>query len=110
MWSWNAWTLKEYVDRRFSDQHDAVQAALAAAEKRLDGMNEFRATLADQGATFARTVEVNLQIKNLESRLEAMTTQVGENRARGSGIREMGGWIFSAVVLIVSVATFFLRH
>ena len=46
-------TLKEYVDSRFASAGSALRAAKADMEKRLDGMNEFRASLRDQANMFA---------------------------------------------------------
>jgi len=49
--------LREYTDTRFKAQEDATERARASMEKRLDGMNEFRDTLKDQGATFITKTE-----------------------------------------------------
>ena len=44
--------LKEQLVQRLAAIEQAVGVALAANDKRLDGMNEFRATLRDQASTF----------------------------------------------------------
>ena len=49
--------LREYTDTRFRSQEEATERARASMEKRLDGMNEFRNTLKDQGATFITKTE-----------------------------------------------------
>jgi hypothetical protein len=43
---------KEYFDVRINLMQAAIDVAYRDMEKRLDGMNEFRNTLKDQGATF----------------------------------------------------------
>lgn len=54
---WTTDTLKAYFERRFELTDRATAVALAANEKRLDGMNEFRQTLADQTASFLPRAE-----------------------------------------------------
>ena len=49
--------LREYTDTRFTAQEEATERARASMEKRLDGMNEFRNTLKDQGQTFITKTE-----------------------------------------------------
>jgi hypothetical protein len=51
-------SLKEYIDALFGERDRAVTAALAASDKRLDGMNEFRQTLKDQQGTYVTRAEV----------------------------------------------------
>ncbi len=74
---------KEYVDVRFSDQEQAVQAALAAAEKavvkaelasdkRFESVNEFRAQLSDQANTFISRVEYNANQKANDQKVESL--------------------------------------
>lgn len=55
---WTPATLFAYFEQRFAAQDRAVSAALAANEKRLDGMNEFRTTLKDQQGTYITRAEV----------------------------------------------------
>jgi hypothetical protein len=51
-------SLKQYIDALSAARDEALHAALAANEKRLDGMNEFRQTLKDQQATYVTRVEL----------------------------------------------------
>lgn len=54
---WTVNTLKTYMDTRFDAVEKAVETADAANEKRLDSVNEFRATLTDQQKTFITRAE-----------------------------------------------------
>jgi len=54
---WTLDALKEHFDARFDAVQQAVRTADAASEKRLDNVNEFRATLADQQKTFITRAE-----------------------------------------------------
>lgn len=82
--------LKELMQTISSDAKEAVQAALTSAkdavvvaqiaeEKRLDALNEFRASLADQTSTFIPRPE-------MEARLSAMAQRTAELLERLNGI------------------------
>lgn len=55
---WTIPALKEHFDTRFEAMQEAVKVADAANEKRLDSVNEFRASLSDQQATFVTKEQV----------------------------------------------------
>jgi hypothetical protein len=59
---------KEHEDTH-AQEHKALELAMANMDKRLDGMNEFRAQMGDQNKTFATKDETNRAITNLEGRL-----------------------------------------
>lgn len=50
--NWTIPALKEHFDVQLADMKEAVKVADAANEKRLDSVNEFRASLSDQQSTF----------------------------------------------------------
>jgi hypothetical protein len=89
---------KDAVSTGFAAQDKAVAAALAAAdraltkaesasEKRFDSVNEFRAQLSDQAASFVPRVEFNRALEAVTERMEA-TGKVSE--ARISDLRMAG--------------------
>lgn len=55
---WTIPALKEHFDARLDAMQEAVRVADAANEKRLDSVNEFRASLSDQQATFVTKEQV----------------------------------------------------
>lgn len=55
---WTIPALKEHFDVQLADMKEAVRVADAANEKRLDNVNEFRATLETQQATFVTKEQV----------------------------------------------------
>jgi|SRR5579863_5264610 len=57
--SWTAETLHQHFTEVLAERDRALSAALAASDKRLDGMNEFRQSLRDQASTFASKIEVD---------------------------------------------------
>lgn len=66
--------------QRFVEQEKAILTALAANDRRLDGMNEFRDTLKDQAATFIPRSEYDAR-ENARTDVEAaITARVSENQ------------------------------
>lgn len=66
------------ADAKWLAADQAVASALAASDKRLDGMNEFRATLADQAASFVNRDEYNVAHKAISDnvvRIELQSAQ-----------------------------------
>lgn len=120
MSEWTVDTLKEHIMGLRDGDLRAIAAASAAAEradtkadtaleKRLDGVNEFRATLADQAKQLASRVEV-----------EALEKRVGEladrfNKTEGRAVGLNAGWVYligAAGIVIAAVtliSTFFLN-
>lgn len=78
-------------DQRYEAQTESQKIALAALDKRLDSMNEFRQQLRDQGNTFftrlehdayMRAVEVDLrELRKSKDILEGKATQASVNVA-----------------------------
>lgn len=62
---WTLDTLKAHFDARFDAMEKAVKVADAANEKRLDNVNEFRATLETQQATFVTKESVRWAFTSL---------------------------------------------
>lgn len=55
---------RDYVDMRFEAEHRSADAAYQQMEKRLDGMNEFRAALDSQADAFVPRTEFE-QVRKL---------------------------------------------
>jgi hypothetical protein len=55
---WTPATLFMHFTALRASDNEATKVALAANEKRLDGMNEFRSTLRDQNSTFVTRTEL----------------------------------------------------
>jgi hypothetical protein len=60
---------RRYIDR-FEASQEALTVALEASNKRLDGMNEFRAALTDQAARMVTREEWDLNRVNVVDRIE----------------------------------------
>jgi predicted nuclease with TOPRIM domain len=116
---WTIKTLKEHFEALRADDRRAIDAALtsadranskaeAAADKRFDSVNEFRATLADQAKQLASRVEVSA----LDKRVQELTNRVNQAEGKGAGLSQGWGLLLGAAVLISStfaVAAYFLK-
>jgi len=65
-------TLREYIDLRFTETQRAIDKAEATMNERLTGMNEFRATLKDQSATFVTRAELTLIMNKIQTNLDEL--------------------------------------
>jgi len=108
--------VEDIVNGRFISQEKAVNVARDAAEKRLDGMNEFRQTLTDQNKTFVAAAEFEAYKTMVRQDLARLSTDINSlnlSRAEIAGKASQGQVIFSLIVsilgLIISLAKFFIK-
>ena len=69
-------TLREYVDKLFTLNQQAIDKAEHSMNNRLEGMNEFRDSLKDQAVKFISRDEINLMFKQLEDRTRDKTALI----------------------------------
>ena len=123
-------SLKEYFDSEidnikllikngFQESKDAVRAALdsqkeavlkseAASEKRFSSVNEFRNTLADQQRNLMPRNEVDILIKAINEKIDALNLKTITEQSKdvgkmeGMGIIAIVAGIVSTIVVILS--------
>lgn len=113
--------------QRFDAANEAVHAALvaaekattkaeAAADKRFESVNEFRAQLADQAATFIPRAESEARMRSLAELVEAkyaglldkisdLTETVNRAQGRSAGLGAGWNYLVGLVGLVVAVIT-----
>lgn len=96
---------KEAINAALLAAEKAVAKAEAAAEKRFEGVNEFRAQLADQ----ARTLASSEKLDSVIQRIDRMEANQNTTSGRTGGFASAAGYVLSAVLLGVAVLTFFLK-
>jgi len=101
----------EAIDARHHARADAAELAIAkaetAAEKRFEGVNEFRASLADQQRTLMPRVEAEIRLNALDRHLDEIDNRLGAIESKSKGFA--GGWgvavgvvgLIGAVVAII---------
>jgi hypothetical protein len=107
--------LEVFYTRRFEDLDAKTTLALAAAdkavtkaeiatEKRFEGVNEFRATLADQAQRLMPREEALSKFENIQKDISSLTRDIQdrrdtiEDRARNAG-QFRQGWVIPLVVI-----------
>jgi hypothetical protein len=95
---------KSAVDAALAAQNAAVIKAESATERRFDGVNEFRATLADQQRTLIPRAEVEVIQKALDSRVEKLETALLMIGAQRTGRLDGWGYAVGAVGLFGGIA------
>lgn len=102
---WTVDTLKEHIDIQLELRDRALMVALASADKRLDGMNEFRQTLSDQAALFMPRTEAEQRMEQTRERLTAVERFVNQTTGRSSGRESSWGYIVGALGIFIAVAS-----
>jgi hypothetical protein len=102
-------------NQRFDAQEKAVAAALAAAkeavakaeaaaEKRFEGLNEFRGTLKDQQATLIPRAEVLALLKSMDEKIQNNEARLNQIISRAEGANWLWGLVSGAVGLLIGGA------
>lgn len=84
---------------------EAVAKAEAASEKRFEGVNEFRAQLSDQAATFISRVEYSALVE----RVRELAARIDKTEGRSSGLTSGWGILVGAVGLIGAIVALIVR-
>jgi hypothetical protein len=105
---------KEAVNAALATSKEAVVKAENATEKRFEGVNEFRESLADQASTFMRSDVVTLALSAMDKKIDdqgrviqlmqTLAIQATEKRsALSTGLGQAWGFIAAgAAVLLVA--------
>lgn len=74
-------SIYKLIDERQSANERDIEKSMAAAEKRFESINEFRAQLADQALTFMPRAEAQAIFKSVIDRLESQSKAVATSQA-----------------------------
>jgi phosphopantetheinyl transferase (holo-ACP synthase) len=107
-------------EQRFKDSQTAVDAALNAAkeavlkaegasERRFEGVNEFRNTLADQQRTLMPRAEAELRMGSIETRVSELSKAITARGAAAQGGREVWAWVFAAIMAAAALVSYFRK-
>ena len=98
-------SVKDNIAVALAASEKAIGKAELASERRFEGVNEFRATLSDQAATFLPRAEFSVQHSALLSRIEQIDKIVNTIAGQTSGGRNVWAYLFSGGALLISAAT-----
>lgn len=104
---------KEQITTQFQSIKEAVSKAEVASEKRFEGVNEFRATLADQQRTLIPRMEAEALMRALAEKIGKIEQEMTEHRSSKTGVKE--GWGFAVgvagfVALLIGLAMAFISR
>jgi hypothetical protein len=96
-------------DQRFDQQDRAVTKAEVATEKRFEGVNEFRKTLADQQRTFIPRQEAESMFKNINVKLGEYCSKLDriENMKQGGNV--VWAYVLAGISIIIAIVSFILK-
>lgn len=108
------------VGAAFAAQEKAINAALAAAstavnkaeiaaEKRFEGVNEFRGQLADQQRTFMPRQEADSEFRALRDKLDGLTQRLDRSEGRSSGVQASTATLVTIILVAVAVMGLIIR-
>ena len=94
---------QKQADLRFTFMNESVRVAKEEMERRLEGMNEFRAQLESQAQTFIARPELRLEIEKLIGRI--LSLEKGTNYREGSK-----HWSDHIVTVLIAATVMFIAH
>ena len=92
-------TLKDYIDMRFEEIEKARSQAFLSMDKRLEGMNEFRAQLKDQTQLYLTRGEYEGKHEALDAKIHTLEI----SKATLEGKASQNSVIFSVVIAVFGV-------
>lgn len=92
-------TLRDYFERLIAEQNKATGLAYQSMERRLDGMNEFRDTLRDQGLSFLTKAEYY----TFKTRLEEDIRTLRESKAMLEGKASQSSVNFVTAMAVIGI-------
>lgn len=107
---WNITSLKEYFEEKFRASEKAILTALSASDKRLDGMNEFRASLKDQASNFVMKAEYTANINSLNNQIQILNSRMDKRDGEKTGGTELWGYLIGIGGMILAILTFIFRR
>lgn len=98
--------------QRFEAQEKAIDKEASSNEKRFAAVNEFRGSLTDQAATFARKDQVDVQVKALDDKIGTLSGVVNSIAGRAAGATSTWSYIptiLAAMAALIAIGSFVFR-
>lgn len=99
---------KENIAAALAAADRAVVKAELATEKRFEGVNEFRATLADQQRTLIPRTEVDVLMANVNDKVRKLETQMNAFTTERMGIKGGYGYAVGIVGFVLTLFSLFM--
>jgi hypothetical protein len=102
--------LREFMEQHFALNQLAIDKAEMGVDKRLEGMNEFRAQQADVIAKFATNERLNEIIRAIELKADLQDKTLDDLNQWKANIQGRMAVIIILWPLLIGVVTFILSH
>ncbi len=99
---------KEAVVAALAAADRAVTKAETAVEKRLEGVNEFRAALSDQQRSLLPRNEAEIRFRSLDDAMSRVTTFVTERQTEKETAKDWRGYLAAGFATLVALATLYV--
>jgi hypothetical protein len=96
---------KDEFENRFIAMDRAIGIATTSLDKRLDGMNEFRATLKDQGNTFVTKAEYQGRYDELSKQVEDLRLSRATLEGKASAKSVYVAYVISGISLLLGIVS-----
>ncbi len=103
----------ERINDRFTAMDESIKVAATEMNRRLEGMNEFRAQINSAETKFMTRQEWDSAHRLLESQVRALETRLDRKEGETSGVRMTGNAMVAVVIAIAAVLgiiTWFATH
>ena len=95
---------REATTAALAANKEAVLKAEHASEKRFEGVNEFRQSLADQARLFMPRAEAETLYKAVDEKVAALAVRLDRTEGRGHGRRDAWGYVVAVIGTLVGLA------
>jgi hypothetical protein len=96
-------------EQRFASSQQALTESKVATEKRFDGVNEFRSTLADQQRTLLPRAEADLRMGMIEGRIYALEKAGSTRAGQQSGASALWAYITAGIAVLFGLGTLIIH-
>lgn len=112
--------LEKSIDLRFEAVNLTTSSALAsadkatlkaeaAAEKRFEGVNEFRSTLADQQRNLMPRAEVEIMVKSINEKIDSLNSSTIARQSEGIGQKQGMATVLAISSLVSAIVAILLK-
>lgn len=97
-----------HIETRLQAMEKATVLALQNLDKRLEGMNEFRAQLRDQTSTFATRSELQLYMKSVSKDIKILLESKAKIEGKASQNSVNVALVFATIAALISIISFII--
>jgi hypothetical protein len=102
--------LREHLESKIIALEKASEEAKKTLERRLEGMNEFRAQLKDQAQTFITRSEYCARNEKIDGAIQRFSDHVAEEKGKASQTSVIVSIVIAVAGLVLALAAILIDH